>query len=253
MYPERSLKKEERFLLEILLNDPSSLQYCKHKINHQFFLKTMNKFLGRELGIEIENRGSALKIYCESFNIKEEYWFENTAKKIKEEYNLLNFCNENENDGLEDFCEQQARLKGWKSAEGYYRWLLWCANNLKINEVGAIHIHVDFRKEFALYLNTSRLNHQYQIDNWKRQKELKFLIEKVFKYTGTYNRHTINLWKTGCIAVRDNFETIEFRMGKCTFIYKDIIKWAICSTLWVESVSRKLPLNLKVCEEIMSI
>jgi hypothetical protein len=47
---------------------------------------------------------------------------------------------------------------------------------------------------------------------------------------GKYNSHTIQLEKGGCISVRSGMETIEFRMGKCTFTYKDIT--FILSTLW---------------------
>jgi hypothetical protein len=215
----------------------------------------MNDFLGRDLGIEIECLGCASTYY----NL-EKSPSENKMQIIKD-FGFVEFDNENIWAGKDSFAEQNIRIQGYKGAANFKKWLLWNIENLVVNRQGGVHIHVDFRKEFLQYGNNLASLAEH-LEVFKRKKELLFLINTVYEYKGNYNAHVINTEKRGCICFRGDGQhehrtlepalyTIEFRMGICTFDYKRIMKWAICSTLWAESVSNKLPLSKKLCEEIM--
>jgi hypothetical protein len=244
---QKKLKKEQKLLVEVLLNDPASLKYYKHRINHRFYLKFMNSILGRHIGLEIENYGAG-----ETYYQKNGESVFKCQSRIKKEYRFVSYESEFPYAHKTEFAEQRIRLNGYKSAAGLHKWLCWCMDNLIVPTGSANHYHIDFTKEANMCLRDPHVIMEcYNLS--ERQHEVDFLVSQVFDYKGTYNERWITKYKSGVISYRCGFNTFEFRMGRCTFNYKRIMKEAICSTIWVESVSKRLPLPKKLVSEIMGL
>lgn len=268
MNNSKKIKKSELELLKVLCTNPNDLKYFKNTINHKFYLKTMNKFMGRDLGYEIE---------CEGCLIEQDDILAYQLKHLG--------CTEydNEEEIIGTGKEYKLRISGYKGAKALYKFCQIAKEELTINTTGSVHVHVDahdlwkqaahvtYQYDEKIFAEINRQNpHSHQNVHYEsiykntttdilnmlrsdRTEELYFLKEKIYKYTGAYNSDDYSTSKGYCIAVRNKFKTLEYRMGKCTFLYETLIKWSLCSTLHVNAIYRGEELSRDACLQIMEL
>ncbi len=175
----------------------------------------MYELLPFKLGIEIEcTRSLANGMNMSDENLKR---FFNVDKIL---IDLLDPIN-----GDEYACEHRIRIIGYKQIAGLYRILQAMKEHCLVNVHGGLHIHVDFSdcKYNSTFLGMKRLRNKPQLVNFF-DKHVKEAVQ-FFDYKGIYSPHRATSSKDGVISMRE--ETVEFRLGNCTFEYEKIIKWCI--------------------------
>lgn len=146
-----------------------------------------------------------------------------TCNAIKKKYKLFEY-HQDFNVSPSSLTEHRISISGYRQAEAFYDIMNDVKQYCKLNDGGGIHIHVDVSK--LVGLDTTVL------ENFLTSKLDK--VEDIFgKYTGTYNSKLVGIEnKRVWVNIRQNYKSVEFRIGRCTFDYSEIMEWMIgCNNL----------------------
>ena len=147
----------------------------------------------------------------------------NTCQAIRRMYGLHSY---DQDFGVDagKLTEHRISISGYRQAVGLSDILKDIKRHCKVNDGGGIHIHVDVSMLMDESANLLVKFFERKLDE----------VERIFgKYTGTYNRKTVGLEaKSTWVNVRLKYQSVEFRIGGCTFDYDTIMGWMIgCNRL----------------------
>ena len=144
-------------------------------------------------------------------------------EKIKNLYGLFEF-NQDLHNSSSELTEHRISISGYRQAFGLYSILRDIKRHCRLNDGGGIHLHVDISM-----LNFERPD---ELKDFLTSK-LDYVYELFGGYTGTYNKRGVAVeCKDKWINIRRKYKSVEFRIGKCTFEYDEIMKWMIgCNSI----------------------
>jgi len=219
----------ERKILKIILYNPSEmlplLKSSFKEVSRVYsFIK---KMIPTMTGIEIETGQTII-------SEKSHELFKLTQSEIKPD--------------LYGGGEVRIRIDHWKNLIDLKKLLEWLTLNTRFNEGSGIHIHTNV---YQTILDLATLSSLHINNKFESSFEfIDFLLHKIFKYTGTYNEHSLGEGKSHAIAFRPIYNTIEYRAIPMTYDYSELVKYIMISHLSTNflikdvSISKELLMNI---------
>lgn len=218
------------------LESPESLLKFR---NRTYILKILSKILCRRVGVENETAGLQVSPKDEVPKFEEI----TRSHYVCSDYPRYNAMCEIRITGAGNHTKPLDFIKL------LYKLCEYLKENYCINDKGAIHIHVDLLNDVD-YTNKKQYEKLREILMMNR----KFFEQEVANYEGRYNPKVVTHGKSGTISFRcGDMNTIEFRMFKCTFDYKTILKHIICCTYLVEQAAKGQKIDRTFVRSVMAL
>lgn len=142
-----------------------------------------------------------------------------------------------------NMSEHRIDIINYKQLLGLYNILTEMNKVCKLNPDSGIHIHIDIS-----HLNIKGSNSKFYE---ALQEYLETRLDDVYAifdscYTGIYNARGVTInQKSAWVNIRSQLNSVEFRIGYCTFEYTKIIEWMIaCNKIITDAKIHMLKLGL---------